>query len=238
MLVLLAVSLALFFDIPTRLSNYLRDDGDMTAATAQAPASVQAGESGTGSSKHASPQSGEAIGRDRSAAQAEPNIRAPNERPTEPVPPPPRVPAEDSPISDASPAKPAATVVRRQPDPSVEAENDDHGEAVAQPRNDLPSPVAAADSDAGEPQVAGAVSLPGTRIPRLLELPLATRQSLPELTLNVHVYDSEPRDRFVLINMVRYQEGDTVGGEVYVERIDGDGVELQFRTTRFRLTAK
>ena len=69
----------------------------------------------------------------------------------------------------------------------------------------------------------------------LAEMPLAFRQTLPSLAVNVHVYDDNPGQRFVLINMRRYREGDSLDGGVTLDRITPEGVILHKGGERFRI---
>jgi general secretion pathway protein B len=66
-------------------------------------------------------------------------------------------------------------------------------------------------------------------------LPDAFRQSLPKLHLDVHVYNDNPKDRFVLINMHRYQRHDVLPTGPRVVRITHDGVVLSYHGRQFLL---
>ena len=48
--------------------------------------------------------------------------------------------------------------------------------------------------------------------PRLTDLPAAKRANLGKYEINVHVYDDNPQNRFVLIDMIKYKEGDRLRG--------------------------
>jgi general secretion pathway protein B len=58
---------------------------------------------------------------------------------------------------------------------------------------------------------------------------------LPELHLDLHVFADRPPDRFVMINMHRLGEGDSLPNGVQVEAIRPDGVVLSYHGTRFLL---
>lgn len=58
---------------------------------------------------------------------------------------------------------------------------------------------------------------------------------LPALHLDLHVFAARPKDRFVMINMQRVGEGDTLPNGVQVEAIRPDGVVLSYHGTRFLL---
>ena len=123
----------------------------------------------------------------------------------------------------------AATEIPEFSSPTAAAaEQDQPGDFHQAP----PEAIATASGSVAE------VGLPGPRIPHFNELPLSLRQNLPGLELNVHVYDADPEVRFVLINMVRYQEGDEVGVGIYLQEINEGGIQLQYQNTRFLLSTR
>src|SRR3954470_1737025 len=86
------------------------------------------------------------------------------------------------------------------------------------------------------PQQAGAIAAAR----RNGELPsrddvVAQGSQLPDLRLDLHVYDANPANRFVFINMRKLKEGETLPDGVRVEQITATGVELSFRGKRFTL---
>jgi general secretion pathway protein B len=64
---------------------------------------------------------------------------------------------------------------------------------------------------------------------------IASSAGIPELHLDLHVFADRPRDRFVMINMHRLAEGDSLPSGVQVDAIRTDGVVLTYRGTRFLL---
>jgi general secretion pathway protein B len=72
-------------------------------------------------------------------------------------------------------------------------------------------------------------------LPSVSELNLSGPQALPELHLDVHVYATNPAERFVFINMRKYHEGATLQEGPTVERIRRDGVILNYQGLRFLL---
>ena len=65
------------------------------------------------------------------------------------------------------------------------------------------------------------------------ELPFSVRKALPELRLSMHVYASDPAQRFVVLNDSRIGEGDKTNDDVFVREIRPDGVVLEFQSQRF-----
>ena len=64
---------------------------------------------------------------------------------------------------------------------------------------------------------------------------IAQGSQLPDLRLDLHVYDANPANRFVFINMRKLREGETLPDGVRVEQITTTGVELSFHGKRFTL---
>jgi len=64
---------------------------------------------------------------------------------------------------------------------------------------------------------------------------IVSSAGLPALHLDLHVFAQRPRDRFVMINMHRVGEGDTLPGGVQVDAIRPDGVVLTYHGTQFLL---
>jgi general secretion pathway protein B len=107
-----------------------------------------------------------------------------------------------------SPAARAAVRASRRPDPVL---------TVA----DNAASAAAADND--------------EVLPSISEINLTGAQALPELHLDVHVYATNPSDRFVYINMHKYRQGAVLQEGPTLELIRRDGVILNFQGLRFLL---
>jgi general secretion pathway protein B len=92
------------------------------------------------------------------------------------------------------------------------------------------------------PQVTAGAGFPPTAasdeetLPALAEL-LAAGVSLPELQLDLHIYDLAPASRSVLLNGQRLREGEYTPHGVKLERITAQGVVLEAGGRRFRLNA-
>lgn len=76
---------------------------------------------------------------------------------------------------------------------------------------------------------------PDEVLPSISELNLSGVDALPELHLDVHVYATNPADRFVYINMHKYREGSQLQEGPILERIRRDGVVLNSQGIRFLL---
>jgi hypothetical protein len=63
----------------------------------------------------------------------------------------------------------------------------------------------------------------------------ALNSHLPNLRLDLHVYAARPQERFVMINMHKLHEGDSLPEGVRVESITPDGAVLSQNGARFLL---
>jgi general secretion pathway protein B len=75
----------------------------------------------------------------------------------------------------------------------------------------------------------------GELLPSINELNVAGQPALANLHLDVHVYATQPSERFVYINMRKYREGATLAEGPVLERIRRDGVVLNYQGLRFVL---
>lgn len=62
---------------------------------------------------------------------------------------------------------------------------------------------------------------------------IAAGTSLPDLHLDIHVYSTNPAERFVFVNMRKYQEGQTLTEGPTIERITPEGAILNQQGLRY-----
>lgn len=115
--------------------------------------------------------------------------------------------------------------------------------AAGKSRADRPGTSTTAGSGMGtggapmESTDAGTLPPPGNRgsapVTAWSRLPLTYRARVPTFSINVHVYAPEPARRFVMVDMKRYREGDTLPVGPRVESITSDGLVLAWRGRRF-----
>jgi general secretion pathway protein B len=92
--------------------------------------------------------------------------------------------------------------------------------------------------EAGQPHPEAAAPQPAPGTPKLdvpayYDLPFATRKALPQLSMSMHVYTADPKQRFVILDGARMVEGDTTTDSVTLREIRPDGVILEFQGQRF-----
>ncbi|HEX7046249.1 MAG TPA: general secretion pathway protein GspB [Gammaproteobacteria bacterium] len=88
---------------------------------------------------------------------------------------------------------------------------------------------------ASEPAPVRAEIVENLAAPPLEALPASIRIKLPALHVDIHAWAEDPRDRFVLINLRRYEEGDRLREGLTLHRIMRNGVVLEFEGTLFTL---
>jgi general secretion pathway protein B len=122
----------------------------------------------------------------------------------------------------APPAAPAATAAPADSSSGApETTNaEDYAPAQEQPASGLGSHVRRGTAS-GVPLYQDLNTTPGTQ--------------LPQLRLDLHVFAARPEDRFVLINMHRLREGDTLPEGVRVDSITPEGAVLSFNGSKFLL---
>jgi general secretion pathway protein B len=107
------------------------------------------------------------------------------------------------------------------------------GAAAPQSPTALVSPAHSAHRP--DPVLSGADANDQETLPTINEISLSGAQALPELHLDVHVFATNPADRFVYINMRKYHEGAALREGPILERIRRDGVVLNYQGLRFIL---
>jgi hypothetical protein len=128
-----------------------------------------------------------------------------------------------------SPMDGAGTYAPEIPLTAADADVEESGEAApkAAPRRSEPTLHAPVSRTTAEP--------PDEVLPSISELNLTGAEALPELHLDVHVYATNPADRFVYINMHKYREGSQLQEGPMLESIRRDGVVLNSQGIRFLL---
>jgi general secretion pathway protein B len=74
---------------------------------------------------------------------------------------------------------------------------------------------------------------PEPRVMALSELPASIRQELPNLTISLLSYASNPKDRFAMIDDKLLRQGDLIAPGVRLEQITPDGVVIAYKQYRF-----
>lgn len=184
-------------------------------------------------------------------------LRSPEPVPVAQVVPPPAVGAQTPVATPPPPA--AASVVASPAQASAASAPAESAAATAMPARSLADEAASAGSDAPtDPDApALAATVPNRRpIVRALNpgAPVATSQAggeenlptlneltgdravgMPPMHLDIHVFSTNPAERFVFINMRKYTEGATLTEGPVLEKIRTDGVVLNQRGFRFVL---
>ena len=135
-------------------------------------------------------------------------------------------------------ARPERSVVTkpRQPMPRVV----ERPAAVAAPRTTAPgtgseTPAAVTTAPVVQPAARQPVRTGESEIPEWGEMSLEFRSGFSPPRLDVHVYDDEPSRRFILIDLQRFAEGDTLDSGAKLEKILPGSIQLYYQGTRFRI---
>jgi hypothetical protein len=162
------------------------------------------------------------------AVVARPSPAPPAAKPAEPLPERAQTEAEAPLI--ARPEKQAPRAAEKPQTPVV---------ATAPPREMPIAPVAAPFPTPVREEVAPAADeapQEADQIPLVWELPQTLREKVLQLKSSVHVYSKTPAERFVIINMHRYAEGDTLPPDGFrLERIEREGLVIDYGDGLVRL---
>jgi general secretion pathway protein B len=74
-----------------------------------------------------------------------------------------------------------------------------------------------------------------TAIPFLFELDPEFRRTIPELKINVFVFSEQLAERFVMIDMVKYNVGDRIKDSVVLKEIRSDSLVVEYNHRVFRI---
>jgi general secretion pathway protein B len=67
------------------------------------------------------------------------------------------------------------------------------------------------------------------------DLPLEFRSTFTLPHIDVHVYAEQPARRFILVDLQKYREGDTLENGGVIEKILPHGLQLYYQGTRFEI---
>jgi general secretion pathway protein B len=137
------------------------------------------------------------------------------------APPPTTTPARELPAEVAPLVETAAPTVA--PETGTEEFNPEDFEPAAEPA----AAASAAEAHATRGTVEG--------LPTYEQVAGTPGNGLPELRLDLHVFAAKPQDRFILLNMHRLREGDSLPEGVRVDQITSGGAVLSFRNSKFVL---
>jgi len=174
------------------------------------------------------------------AAQAPPRTELVAAKPPESIPrqaaPAPVAMVPEPQLQNAAPLAPAARApahvpakphpaARAKPETAVASRAAGSGAAVKAPAQGQAAGTAA---DAGRAQA----------VISMAELPLSIQQELPAMTITVHAYSGNPRDRLVGINNRMLHEGDEAAPGLRLEQITPDGMIFGYKGYSFRRGVK
>jgi general secretion pathway protein B len=110
------------------------------------------------------------------------------------------------------------------------------GSARAAPAPATTTSSPAARTTPAAPADSTATATEDARLPRFADLVVRGELNVPHMHLDIHVYSGDPAERFVFINMRRYNEGNATQEGPKVERITRTGVVMNYQGQKFLLT--
>lgn len=96
----------------------------------------------------------------------------------------------------------------------------------------LPIPTIPATAAAVEVQ---AIPPEQKDIPFLNDLSFELRQTVPKLNINVFVYSQQPEERFVMIDMVKYKQGQQIKDAMLLKEIRPDSLVIDYKNQIFKI---
>ncbi len=72
-------------------------------------------------------------------------------------------------------------------------------------------------------------------IPFLNDLSFEFRQTVPKLSINVFVYSQQPEERFVMIDMVKYKQGQQIKDALLLKEIRPDSLVIDYKNQTFKI---
>lgn len=142
------------------------------------------------------------------------------------APPPPRPAPKPAPVAATKP-QPAAS------EPAIEPADVHREEIARSPQGELPPPDGPIDrsdvpppkpSELQPPVTRDSPAADATRYPALREMSPDYRSDFPSLSIDVHVYNGDPAKRWVMIDLRKYLEGQTIEAGPRIVEIRQNGV--------------
>jgi len=118
-----------------------------------------------------------------------------------------------------------------QPAPGVDAMKLD---VPAPASTGMPSAAVSAPAPMPEKPARPAGVAQEQRAISMAELPLPIQQEIPVMTIQLHAYSSNPRERLVSINSRMLREGGSLTPDIRLEQITPDGMIFSYKGYRFQ----
>lgn len=151
------------------------------------------------------------------------------------------------PAAEINAMKPHQTVPAAQPEPQLVAaapdnnlEREAHALARAEPHHTPPKTVAAHPKEAASavkkksPEKGISDGVREQDAMETTELPPSIRQEIPKMTISLHAYARNPKDRLVSVNDKLLREGDSLAPGLKLEQITPAGMIFSYKGYRFR----
>ena len=101
--------------------------------------------------------------------------------------------------------------------------------------NQAPPPVATPAPAFVRPPAPAAKPVTASSVPEWNDLSLEFRSGFELPHIDVHVYSDNPDKRFILVDLQKFREGETLGSGAVLEEILPGSIQLYYQGTRFRV---
>jgi general secretion pathway protein B len=101
--------------------------------------------------------------------------------------------------------------------------------------NQAPPPVATPAPAFVRPPAPAATPVTTSGVPEWNDLSLEFRSGFNLPHIDVHVYSDNPEKRFILVDLQKFREGETLGSGAVLEEILPGSIQLYYQGTRFRV---
>jgi general secretion pathway protein B len=140
------------------------------------------------------------------------------------------------PAGSAAPGAPAATPpAATPPAPTPPAAATAQGSTSGAPDASSPEDYAPAEETSSTGLGSHVRRGTASGVPLYRDVSATPGTQLPQLRLDLHVFAARPEERFVMINMHKLREGDTLPEGVHVDSITPEGVVLSYNGSKFLL---
>lgn len=100
--------------------------------------------------------------------------------------------------------------------------------------NQVSPPVITPSPAFVRPPAPAAKPVTTSSVPEWNDLSLEFRSGFTLPHIDVHVYSDDPGRRFILVDLQKFREGDTLDSGAVLEEIQPDSIQLYYQGTRFR----
>ena len=155
------------------------------------------------------------------------------------------IPVTPVPRAESQTVSPPRDIVRPRepvyvpPSPAVKQPQTNAWQAPVTPAetvvNQVSPPVTTSSPAFVRPPAPAAKPVTASSVPEWNDLSLEFRSGFKLPHIDVHVYSDNPDKRFILVDLQKFREGETLGSGAVLEEILPGSIQLYYQGTRFRV---